>query len=718
MPNATVDLSELGNASTASLSSTRGGEPPGIEKAALGGAADSNTQVAAGEAVRDNGTTDDTDSVEGAPSTSDADDDVTPDEALYEVECEASAGITERLPLPRALDTVAGKYYAAPVATINRVVCDHYLREDNLPHLRAMSAEMVKDGLLGLINETIATENMNINVKEPVHSTLLGAKRVPITRLSVVETSRLMRALHTIISITPSLKGAPDGDELALYNDDPASPAYGTYQASLALIENLATEYCPDLATKEFIELLAKLRTQVRRRVAFTNRDLVAVNNGVVDYNGGRPVLMPFSPEYIFTSKVATNFIPDAQDTPIPNPEGCVNELHKRVCGAGHTTTTNCDDDCGPVPECDDECLTWTAESWMRSLAVYKAEGNDGEVIDKVDEDVTELLWEITGAVVRPYVSWNKAAFFYSEQGNNGKGTLVGLHRNLLGEDNYCTIPMSDFGREYMLTHLLRAHAILVDENDVGTYIDKAANFKAIVTNDVIAINSKYKDPINHRHYGFMIQCLNDAPRIRDKSESFYRRQTFVPFRNCFTGAERKYIKDDYLTRPAVLEYVLKRVLTMNYYSLSEPEACKNALDEFKELNDPVRAFWEEFRTLFVWDLLPFQFLYDLFLAWMARNMSASKPQGRNTFIKDLLALVRTDPGCGWACNNQKARITSGSRMKAHELLSVEYDLEDWLNPKATKTATPAVKAAFTPKRVYSGLVRTTAQIDSEVMGR
>lgn len=56
----------------------------------------------------------------------------------------------------------------------------------------------------------------------------------------------------------------------------------------------------------------------------------------------------------------------------------------------------------------------------------------------------------------------------------------------------------------------------------------------------------------------------------------------------CFTGAERKYIKDDYFERPEVLEYVLCRVLNMNYYEFSVPKACQLALQEYKDFNDPV----------------------------------------------------------------------------------------------------------------------------------
>ncbi len=69
-----------------------------------------------------------------------------------------------------------------------------------------------------------------------------------------------------------------------------------------------------------------------------------------------------------------------------------------------------------------------------------------------------------------------------------------------------------------------------------------------------------------------MNQCNNEMPKVRDRSESYYRRCLMVPFSHSFTGNERSYIKNDYITRQDVLEYVLWSVLNMaEYYELDEP---------------------------------------------------------------------------------------------------------------------------------------------------
>ena len=67
--------------------------------------------------------------------------------------------------------------------------------------------------------------------------------------------------------------------------------------------------------------------------------------------------------------------------------------------------------------------------------------------------------------------------------------------RNLAGNQSCVAIQLSDFGKDFMLEPLVHATSIITDENDVGTYIDKAANLKAIITNDVV-------------HYTFCIRLM------------------------------------------------------------------------------------------------------------------------------------------------------------------------------------------------------------------
>ena len=454
----------------------------------------------------------------------------------------------------------------------------------------------------------------------------------------------------------------PDYDVVAMYQT--TGPNKGIYVTSEDDFRRVARSYNVNLTTRDFTEVMVTLRDICPRKRLCENPDLVAVNNGIYDY--GNKMLMDFDPELVFLSKSHVDFVEDA-----PN----------------------------PVIHNDDDGTDWDVVSWMNDLSD--------------DPEIVQLLWEILGAIIRPNVSWNKSAWLYSENGNNGKGTLCTLMRNLCGAGAYASIPLKDFGQDFMLEPLTRASAIIVDENDVGTYIDQAANLKAVITNDVISINRKFKTPIAYRFHGFMVQCMNEFPKVKDRSDSFYRRQLFVPMEKRFEGCERKYIKNDYLYRKEVLEYVLFHVLAeTDYYTLSEPEACRRVLDEYKEFNDPVRQFYMELEESAKWTLLPYAFIYDLYRHWFQRNMPSGKPIGRNGFLKEIRAL--TEKSDTFYINDGDTMVRSDNRMDYPEPLILKYDVTEWMN-KFYRGTDPGVICMpdVTGKR-YRGLMRYGTASDAD----
>ena len=476
--------------------------------------------------------------------------------------------------------------------------------------------------------------------------------KAPIS-LNHAQIADIILAKYHVIKIACSgLSANEELDILAFYRED--GPNKGTYATDLSWLNSIARQLEPNVTTKVINEIIAALRSEAKRVEPCEDRDLIAVNNGVLDYE--TKDLLPFSPDMVFLTKSRVDYVP----------------------GAANPTIHNTDDN-----------TDWDVESWMQELSD--------------DPEIVNLLWEILGAVIRPCVRWNKSAWFYSETGNNGKGTLCELMRQLCGDGNVASVPISDFGNDFALEQLIHSSAIIVDENDVGTYIDKTASLKAVITGDVLSINRKHKQAIPFRFRGFMVQCLNEMPRVKDKSDSFYRRQLFIQFTKCFTGSERKYIKDDYLHRQEVLEYVLCRVLNMNYYTLSEPATCKIALNEYKAYNDPVRQFVEEIFPQLQWDLEPFEFLYVLYKAWLKESVPSGTPLSKKVFIDMLRKIIQDDPNSEWSVSTDSIR--TGKKMDAVEPLICQYDLKDWMDPTYTGND-PSKKARPPLKEKYRGIYR------------
>ena len=436
----------------------------------------------------------------------------------------------------------------------------------------------------------------------------------------------------------------------------------GTYITDEKYLRNIIREYNNNINAQDVKDVIQRIKDKAKRVRRTEDPDLCPVNNGIINYKTKE--LMPFDPKYVFLAKSKVNYNPNAVMPVYQNPDGS----------------------------------TWDPESWMRELSD--------------DPAIVNLLWQVCGAIIRPFNNWGKAIWMYSNQGNNGKGTLCALFRNLSGEGTYASLTLDAFGQDFQLEPLLNSTSIITDENDVGGYIDRAANLKAVITNDVIQINRKHKVPVSFQFKGIMVQCINDYPRIRDTSDSFYRRQIFIPFEKCFTGREKKYIKDDYLKRTEVLEYVLWRVVNMpDYTEFDEPAACKLALAEYKEYNNPVEQFLGEILEVAQWDVLPFKFLYDIYKSWYTDTMPSGKPQGRNNFIKDVQAIIQAGHFPEWVHVNQP--IHPGHRMDAPEPLIIQYNVKDWANNGYDKT--DPLNYCRTPlKTSYKGIVRFGSITDGE----
>lgn len=477
--------------------------------------------------------------------------------------------------------------------------------------------------------------------------------------LPPVAIAMLMAAMYSIRRI-PCAGEESDSkyDALGIYQTE--GPNEGIYDTSDDAFEAIVYRFNSLYRPQDFRMVMRILSLITERRTPCREKNLIAVNNGIFDF--GAKTFQPFSPDLVFLSKSRVDFYPGPTNPVIHNP---------------------------------DDGTDWDVESWMAELSD--------------DPEVVNLLWEILGAIIRPNVAWNKSAFLYSESGNNGKGTLCQLMRNLAGKGNCASTSLANFRGRFSLEPLMRASAIVVDENDVGTYIDKGALFKAIVTGDVMQIDRKYEKPLAFRFRGFMVQCFNEMPRIKDKSESLYRRLLFIPFEKCFTGAERKYIKEDYLSRPEVLQYVLHRVLHMDYYELCNPKACQAVLNSYKTYNDPLRQFVEEVIPQLTWDFVPLTFLFDLYKSWLRANNPGGQTLGKNTFNRNFIMLMNDHPG--WKVVETKQR--PGQRMSKPEPLISEYNLLNWKNPLYSGSNQNVVNTPILKEFYHGGLVRVATAVST-----
>lgn len=418
-------------------------------------------------------------------------------------------------------------------------------------------------------------------------------------RINLNEVARMMVAFNhvALVSMTDSFQDT-DSARLMMYVWDDL-PEHGIYTDNYNIIAATAVRYTFRTAPTE-PALMRELRTAAITAKAFltpcADQDLVPVGNGI--YNMATQSLQAFSPDKVFTWKSPVDF--DKNDFALAiEREG--------------------------EPDFD-------VVEWFDSLSD--------------DPEVRDLIWKLPNIVLRPRVSWNKAFLLYSTIGNNGKGTLVSVLRNLVGKGNWCSLSLSEISDANKVEAMVNTVAVLCDENNVGERVRRTRELKAAITGDAFTLDAKYRRPTDVQFHGTIVECINELPEFSDTSESMYRRLVCIPFEKNFSGMEDTRIKDDYLCRPEILRGILMLALWMgrayghatDFDHVDEPEACKRLMLRLRAKKNPVKAFFDIVVQNGVarWTVLPVTDLWDAYQAWFAEACPGRDPGDLAAFRLDL----------------------------------------------------------------------------------
>lgn len=546
-------------------------------------------------------------------------------------------------------------------STNKKVIKDPITLPDYIPS--GMRDEITENALASIDREYPYTRDFVSNISRVVlRAKQLNAglekKAVP-EKLKHDDISLIMHALFPTKNIKLSNKTSILGIydlgshdlHLGVYD---ATMKVGVYETDMDMMQSIVGLLERKMTTRDIDDVINKVKRESPYVELTTEPHLVPLKNGI--FNKKTKKLINFHEDYIFMNKIPVNY----EENPV-----------------------------NPVITMPDK-QTWNVEEWIHDLM----DNND---------DKTQLIWEVIADSVQANYSRGKSIWFYSESGNSGKGTLGQLIKNILGEGNYSALSVADFNHEFLKESLLTSSANIADENDVNVYIDSISDYKASITGDDIKINRKFEKPLTIKYYGTNIQMMNGLPRTQDKTGSLYRRLLIVPFTKSFTdNGERKYIKDDYIKRTEVLEYVLYNALQLNFSEFIVPQESKDLLDNYRLSNDPVKQYWDEFEDQFQWDLLPTKFLYDLYLSWFKDNNPSGSPLAKQTFIDDL-SIIAVKDGRWEKKTGQKDKVRASSKMIKDEPLITEYNLYAWMNPTGRNDK---MKRQFIRKATYRGLSR------------
>nr|WP_275590126.1 MULTISPECIES: phage/plasmid primase, P4 family [unclassified Mammaliicoccus] len=323
-----------------------------------------------------------------------------------------------------------------------------------------------------------------------------------------------------------------ENTKLAMYQEEE-----GIYTRNRTIIKRVISWLEPRLNERKAEEVIYHLTNTVKVTRQTEQPHLIPVNNGVFNRETG--ILEPFTPNYVFTSKISTNYVHNAKQ---PNIKG------------------------------------WDFDKWLSEIACG-------------DSEIITLLWQVINDAMNGNYTRKKAIFLVGD-GNNGKGSFQQLLSNLIGFNNIASLKANEFEHEFKLSVLEGKTAVIGDDVPVGIIIEDSSNFKSVVTGDSVLVNVKNKQPYRAEFRCTVIQSSNGMPKFKDKTGGNNRRLLIVPFQADFNGLiENVDIKEKYLKDEQVLEYVLYKAIHLDFDKFITPKASQEMLELYKQDNDPVYDF-------------------------------------------------------------------------------------------------------------------------------
>lgn len=297
----------------------------------------------------------------------------------------------------------------------------------------------------------------------------------------------------------------------------------------------------PQITEKNIKEVKSKLRIEGKRKYLTNNPNLYVLGNGIFDAK--KHQLLNYSPKFVFTSKIAVNYNPNAQEPKFDN---------------------------------------WSFSKWIN------------EDIAENKEDKIKLIWQTFKAVVNSNYSYHSAVFLLdAKHGSAGKGTFEQLLENIAGEGNYASIKLNEFEKDAILATIVNKPLVIGDDNDPNKPIDSSERFKSASTGDSIPINDKYEKAYSYKPTCLIVQSLNDLPKFKDNSDATYRRIRVIKFNKHYAeNASNRKIKDEYIYNKDLLEWIVKTAIDVKIDGVMVHTEESNAiLKENKIDSEPFLQF-------------------------------------------------------------------------------------------------------------------------------
>jgi putative DNA primase/helicase len=194
----------------------------------------------------------------------------------------------------------------------------------------------------------------------------------------------------------------------------------------------------------------------------------------------------------------------------------------------------------------------------------------------------------------------------------------------------------------YETSSLIDKRLVWIDEITIKEFNMVSENrLKTMISGGTVVIEMKYKGQFSYRPQAKWVITGNELPRINDASDGFWRRIMLIPFKNVIDNPDKEFVEKKIIPElPGIFNWALDGLNSLRKHGFIEPEASKEAKDEWKEDSDPLRVFISDSLNItgIEKDRIDNDVIYDKYSSWCTK--SGNKPLSSNHFSRRIASLL------------------------------------------------------------------------------
>lgn len=338
------------------------------------------------------------------------------------------------------------------------------------------------------------------------------------------------------------------------------NPDFGIWVEDNEFLQDLISIIFPNATEKQAFDTLYKIARQSQMKEIQSDYTVI----GKQLYNAKTGIFEDITPAITVTRKIKTGYNPNAKEPIIKG---------------------------------------WKPTTWLLELF-------DG------DTELYNLAIQIIKASITGQ-SLQKIFWLFGE-GGTGKGTFQQLLINLVGMENVASLKITGLTKSQFSTSILLGKSLVIgDDVQKDAVIKDTSDMFSLATGDIMTIEDKGKRPYSIRLNMTVVQSSNGLPRMNGDKSAIDRRFRILPFTKVFKDKPNKAIKEDYINRKEVLEYLVKLAIETPIADINPTKSIEILEEHHKDMN-PVIDFVSKFFTdELTSEFIPNSFVYHVWKGFL-----------------------------------------------------------------------------------------------------